>query len=532
MTASFAPELASSTTLLMSWGGDDRITLDERSGLNSYGCSPKPTCTLGYSSSTASFIGAAAFAHVTSLHHQLREAVRDADPYTVYERYLTRTAERLQVCYGLPDSADIVFGPSGTDLEYIALAGSLQVNNKVCNIVVEVDEVGSGCQHSQAGQYFAPRTALGKDVEKGGMLPGIEEGSIRVETVPMRSIGGKVVCENEHADLLDGAIRKALIAGERPLLHVVHRSKTGLVLPSWPVLERLAREHRDTLDIVVDACQGRISPAMIERYLNIDASLLITGSKFIGGPPFSGFAVLSPGMSQRMRKASDLPTGLAAFFSRAELSHKWPAAKALDPVPNFGLLLRLEAGVFELERLLALEPRRISGVIGALSDVMQSLPDDLPFELHSCPTSGDLQIETNHPLDSQSLFVIAFKDELLADCPIDFDDARMIYRMLFTDLSDRFNDSQDKLIASDICHLGQPVRCLRHGDGWRPTLRISLSAGQIYDLAGLGPHALETRFRSDIARIGAKIRLAVNLLKDNRAPEKFAAMKALVEQSG
>ncbi|MEL7188855.1 MAG: hypothetical protein AAGK17_04825 [Pseudomonadota bacterium] len=516
----------------MSWGGDDRITLDERSGLNSYGCSPKPTCTLGYSSSTASFIGAGAFAHVTSLHHQLQDAVREDDPYTVYERYLTQTASRLQNCYSLPDSADIVFGPSGTDLEYIALACSLQASPKVCNIVVEVDEVGSGCQHSQAGRYFAPRTALGQDVTKGDMLPGFEPGSIRVETIPMRSETGAVIGEDAHADLLDKAICAAVDAGERPLLHVVHRSKTGLVLPSWPVLSRLAATHGDNLDIIVDACQGRISPQMIARYLEIDASLLLTGSKFIGGPPFSAFAVLSPGMSKRMRSASDLPSGLAAFFSRAELSHKWPAAKALSPVPNFGLLLRMEAGVFELERLLALDPHRIGAVIGALSNVMHSLVHDLPFELHACETSGDLPLDTGHPLDTQSLFVIAFKEDLLADCPIDFDDARMIYRMLYSDLSDRFDDPRDKVVAADICHLGQPVRCLRHGEGWRPTLRLSLSAGQISDLSGLSREALETRFRSDIARIGAKIRLAVDLLKANRAPENFAAIKALVEQGG
>ncbi|KWV93068.1 hypothetical protein [Erythrobacter sp. YT30] len=532
MTEFSAPELSLSTTTLMSWGGDDRITLDERSGLNSYGCSPKPTATLGYSSSTASFIGAGAFAHVTSLHHQLREAVREGDPYSVYERYLTATAARLQSCYDLPESADIVFGPSGTDLEYIALACSLQVSSKVCNIVVEVDEVGSGCQHSQAGRYFAPRTALGLDVTKGDALPGFEPGSIRVETVPMRSASGAVICEEAHADLLDVAIRNALASGERPLLHVVHRSKTGLVLPSWPVLERLAKTHSDDLDIVVDACQGRISPAMIARYLDCNASLLLTGSKFIGGPPFSGFAILSPSVSTRMRAADDLPRGLAAFFSRAELSHRWPAAMALDPVANFGLLLRMEAGLFELERLLALDNDRVGAVIGALTRVMEHLPDDLPFQLHSCATSGSLPVETGHPLDSQSLFVIAFKDELLADCPIDFDDARMIYRMLYSDLSDRFSDPQDQITAADICHLGQPVRCLRHGEGWRPTLRISLSAGQIADLSGLSPERLETRFRSDIARIGAKIRLAVDLLKANRAPENFAAIKALVEQGG
>lgn len=67
------------TATLMSAGGDDRITLDEQSGLNSYGCAPEPIRAISYSSSTASSISAPAYAHAHAVHHQLRLAVVDGE---------------------------------------------------------------------------------------------------------------------------------------------------------------------------------------------------------------------------------------------------------------------------------------------------------------------------------------------------------------------------------------------------------------------------------------------------------------------
>ncbi|MEM7779042.1 MAG: hypothetical protein AAF697_01475 [Pseudomonadota bacterium] len=518
-------ELLLNTCELMSLGGDDRITLDERSGLNSYGCAPEPMRTLGYSSSTASFIGAAAYGYVNSLHDQIRGevAVEDRNAADVYEAYLTRAAARIWKVYGLAEGTDLAFGPSGTDLEYIALACALEASAKVCNIVVEVDEVGSGCQHSQAGRYFAPRTALGREVEKGDPLPGFEPDNIRVETVPMRQVDGSVSDPALHAEQIRHAIATSIAHGERPLLHVVHRSKTGIVLPEWDVLNALAGEYGCELDIVVDACQGRISPDCLRRYLEIGATVLVTGSKFIGGPPFSAVAIFPKVIAERMANATSLPAGLAHFFTKAEMPGHWKARKTLDHQANFGMLLRLEAGLFELERLLAHSSDQLERVISAFAAELRALPDDLPFELLESPASGDLEFEPLHPLDRQSLFVIALKPSFLGDRRIDFDDARAIYRMLYRDLSDRFEDPAVKLVARQICHVGQPVRCLRGDQGWHPTYRLSLSAGQISDLVGLDDELLRARFRNDIARIGRKIELAIDLLCADRESVKGEA---------
>ena len=92
--------------------------------------------------------------------------------------------------------------------------------------------------------------------------------------------------------------------------------------------------------------------------------------------------------------------------------------------------------------------------------------------------------------------------------PLTIDEARRVYRLLFSDLGAKFPDGADYLAASEICHLGQPVKCLKADDGeWAPTLRLSLSAPQILDLIGLDADSLEARFTADLERIAAKLRL-------------------------
>ena len=91
------------TAVLMSAGGDDRITLDEQSGLNSYGCAPEPIRAISYSSSTASSISAAAYAHAHSVHHQLRLAVAEGESEdAAYTRFLRNARAVLVRFTGLP----------------------------------------------------------------------------------------------------------------------------------------------------------------------------------------------------------------------------------------------------------------------------------------------------------------------------------------------------------------------------------------------------------------------------------------------
>ena len=511
------------TATLMSAGGDDRITLDEQSGLNSYGCAPEPIRAISYSSSTASSISAPAYAHAHAVHHQLRLAVAGGESEVeAYTRFLRNARSRIRRVYGLAADVDVAFGASGTDLEYLALALALQSGQKVTNIVVEVDEVGSGCLFSQAGQYFAPRTALGLEVPKGTHLKGFGADVISVETLKTRTDDGPVRGDDEYANMLLESAGKVIAGGGRPLVHIIHRSKTGIVTPSLSAVDKLLAAHGDKVDLVVDACQGRISPDTIDAYLSRGASIFLTGSKFIGGPPFSAWMLVPAKLSARMKSGKRAPDGVTDFFARGDMPTGWVDIDGILPArTNFGLLLRLEAGLFELERLLAMPMERVDAVILAFGTAMRTLAGAMPFRLiegaANDPAAGDHINDSRaaHPLDRKMLYVIELTDRLpTTGKPLNVEQAREVYRGLYTDLSEVFSDARDKLIAAEICHLGQPVKCLKHDDGqWAPTLRLSLSAPQIFEMIGLDADRLVERFTADIERIAAKIRLVIGTLR-------------------
>lgn len=511
------------TATLMSAGGDDRITLDEQSGLNSYGCAPEPIRAISYSSSTASSVSAPAYAHAHAVHHQLRLAVAEGESEdAAYTRFLRNARSRIRRVYGLAGDVDVAFGASGTDLEYLALALALQSGQHVTNIVVEVDEVGSGCLFSQAGQYFANRTALGIEVEKGAQLPGFGADRIAIQTLKTRTDDGPVRSDSEYTALLLETAGRIIADGGRPLVHIIHRSKTGIVTPSLSAVDALLGAYGDAVDLVVDACQGRISPDTIAAYLKRGASIFLTGSKFIGGPPFSAWALVPASLSKRMKSGKAAPVGLAHFFARGDMPTGWGDTDNILPhQTNFGLLLRLEAGLFELERLLAMPMERVDAVILAFGTAMHSLAPSTPFRLiegaADDPAAGDHvnRFAATHPLDRKMLYVIELTDLMpKSGKTLDFEQARAVYRGLYTDMSDGFVEPRDRLIAAEICHVGQPVKCLKNADGaWAPTLRLSLSAPQIFEMIGLDSDRLVERFTADIERISAKIRLVIQTIE-------------------
>merc|ERR1719203_970432 len=90
---------------------------------------------------------------------------------------------------------------------------------------------------------------------------------------------------------------------------------------------------------VVDACQLRCRVDDISRWLTGGAVVLLTGSKFYQGPPFSGCVLVPPAVARSLRAAAaagaavpaaclDCHEGLGAFFSRSELP---PCLSALAP---------------------------------------------------------------------------------------------------------------------------------------------------------------------------------------------------------
>ena len=463
---------------VMTTGGDARIVLDPGSGLNRYLSAPRPSAVLAYASSTANDISPAAYAHVQRVLADIGRDLGGAE----YEVRLEGLRGRIRLAYALPADAEIMFAPSGTDLEYVALACVAdRAAGGTHNILLGADEVGSGCIHSAFGRYFADETALGVSVAPGRPVPGLGDTHVELIDIPVRDLEGRARPSSAIVEAMDEAIAAAVAKRRHVLVHAVHGSKTGLILPSFADMDRLRARHGGAITFVVDACQARITSPALADYLARDAIVFITGSKFMGGPPFSGFAILPAGQARCM---APLPAGLATIFRAAE----WPSGcggrEALEDSANLGLLLRLEASLFELERFQQLSLAEVTRVILAFHQAVRDhLVDKTPARRVAPYPPGDKETADTHPVEMRTLSTLDLSG---LGGGATFEDAVRWHKAL---------------LAHGV-RLGQPVKCVRRPDGqWGATLRIGLSMPMVTERAALDDSTLHRSFAADIGLI-------------------------------
>lgn len=480
---SLTDEYGADATRLMTTGGDARLLLDPATGLNRYFSAPRPSKVLAYASSTSNDISSEAFERAKALLAELGSEPTPGD----YRDRLEAMRRRIRRAYSVGDEVEIVFAPSGTDLEYVALACAAGKSEAgIHNILLGADEVGSGCIHSAHGLYFAESTALGVATRPGDPVPGLGATHVEMIDIPVRDDRGRPRPSAEIAARMDEAIKGAEAARRHALVHVVHGSKTGLILPSLADIDRLHETHGGAIGFVVDACQARITSPAIADYLARESIVFVTGSKFMGGPPFSGFALVPAAMA---REAAPLPEGLATIFRRGEWPAGWPGAEILPDTSNIGLLLRLEASLFELERFQALTLDEVSRVILAFHAAVRShVIETTPARRVAPYPPGDREEADTHPIEMRTLSTLDLS--------------------LYGDGAATFEDSTrwHKAMTALGVRLGQPVKCVKLADGgWGATLRIGLSMQQVTERAGLSDLELRESFELDMEQVRAAL---------------------------
>jgi hypothetical protein len=464
---------------LMTTGGDGRLFLDPETGLNRYFSAPRPREVVAYASSTANDVSPAAYARAEAV---LAELGAEPSP-AAYAARLEALRTRIRAAYGVAADVDIVFAPSGTDLEYVALACVAgRAPGGTHAVLLGADEVGSGCIHSAHGRYFAGETALGAQVAPGRPVPGLGGVHVELVDIPVRDRMGRVRPSHYVVERMKSLTAAARAASRHSLVHIVHGSKTGLILPSLADVDRLVAAGKNEATLVVDACQARITGRALNDYLARGAIVFVTGSKFMGGPPFSGFALVPRAFRERARA---LPPGLATIFRRAEWPAGWPGREILPDSVNPGLLLRLEASIFELERFQALPVAQVERVILAFHAAVRAEIVERTAARRVAPyPPGQIEDADTHPIEMRTLSTL----DLGAMEPggATFADAQAWH----------------KAMALAGVRVGQPVKCVRLPDGeWGATLRIGLTMGQITDAAARDDEDMKRMFLGDMARI-------------------------------
>ena len=232
------------------------------------------------------------------------------------------------------------------------------------------------------------------------------------------------------------------------MIHRLDSSKTGLAAPSLACLKTLEAEFgADRVIIVVDACQLRASTASLAAYRGFGWIILVTGSKFISGPAFSGAIILPAG-------ATRLPPDLPGY----------------DPIdkPSIGVLLRWRAALSEWRGFAEIPETRKRDIAVAFAATARRLLDArsgfavweaMPRDRAAGEESWDAQ---------PTIFTFA-PGAASGSRHFDIEALRWLFFRLL-----------EPQAARPVIRLGQPVTL---GDAGRAGLRISLDARMMCALA-------------------------------------------------
>ncbi len=476
-------------------GGDRRIAIEHGSGRNGYGCVASPDPDLvRFGSSTASSIGETGYRAATSLYERLGLCADGTMQVDDAAMAAARIRQDLVDLCDLRQTGGVqaILAASGTDAHLIFAQLVLHLPGPGWLVIMpDAAETGSGVPLALTGRHFASESALGATTTKGAALS--DRAPVATLAYAVRNADGSPRSLGAIDDEIDAAIARAVAAGQRVLLVAVDGSKTGIVAPSPARLVGWKSALGEMIEILVDACQFRLPTARLKYYLAGGCTVAVTGSKFMGGPIFSG-ALLVPGsVAARLRDVSP-PAGLADYTARHDWPAQWRAVESLDTPINAGLLLRWQAALAEMRRFRAVPEKDAHAIVA---------------EFHSRFTAMMERCATVAPIDD--MLPGLAPDGAASAVPTIFPfhlmigdgstarranpgEARRAYQQI------REPDPRPKIPRLRF-ELGQPVMIGRND----AVLRLSLSAPLIADAHHRGPDYLTDLAASALSRLADQI---------------------------
>jgi hypothetical protein len=323
---------------LITDGGDERTELDPDRKTNKYGLNPVDyRGLLNRGSCTGSPLNAFS-------EKKVRKLIDQDLPSKGFAAIRNEHEQRLKALLNYPeeDKFDIFWAPSGSDLIYLPflLAQLLYPQRPLLHMLTCPEELGSGTKVGASGQYFMEYNQFGEVMPKGTLLA--PELDLKIVHYPARSKTGLI---NNHRDDIKDTIRR----------HPRHAKIGSLVIGSKSGIENnvdVINEVEEDMLWVVDLCQFRNSKRLINKLLDRNCMIMLTGSKFYQAPPFCGAMLIPRQLIDRLQQAEDQPD-LSAYrrlFTFYDFPKCLPRLRqGLRPFENTGLLARWEAGIAEME---------------------------------------------------------------------------------------------------------------------------------------------------------------------------------------
>ena len=440
-----------------------------------------------------------------------------------FDTHIEHTRHSLRAHLGLDDSGvEIVFSPSGTDSQLHALFfARLALGDPLTSIVVGSDQTGSGSVHTAHARHFAPRTARGKAVLMGSVIPGWTD-DITTVGIPFADTNGQLRSGAEMDRNVFAAVADEIARGRRVVLQIMSASKFGWRAPSDACVAQIAARWPTKVQIVVDACQMRLGCDQIANYLERNCLVLLTGSKFFTGPPFCGALLVPKRLSGSFAALRKLPHGLFDYADRSDLPRLWSGLRPdLAFQPNFGQWLRWEAALEEMRCYYALPLSYRTAVMSGLAEAIPKvIASSGCLKYLSVPKGLDGSNARNDEFASPTIFPFLVRN---AEGYLGVDETAEIYRSLNCDISNELSSDAplcERVLAARPCHLGQPVALTLPGIGAAAALRIAVGARALFESWSPGPNAVNRSLEAvmaDVSIVVRKIELLMKLREQKHA---------------
>ncbi|WP_024510437.1 hypothetical protein [Bradyrhizobium sp. ARR65] len=498
---------------LLTSGGDPRLALDPVSRRNQYGCGAGPAPEIwNFASSTASPISERAYGRAGGAREALMRSAIEIGLEAAYDVRMEEIRARLKVLLRLPArEVDVVFAPSGTDAQLQALSvARARLGASLTTVVVGSDQTGSGTAFTARGRHFGAVTAVGRAVRKDMPIAGLA-----CEAIALPLLAGALGPRADIDIAVLEAIAAATAGGGSVLLQIMDSSKLGWRAPSEACLAEIGRRWPDKVQIVVDACQMRLGRGRIKTYLDRGYMVLITGSKFFGGPAFSGALLLPAAVLRLLARNPKVASGLLDYTSRSD----WPRSlmalrNRLESRSNLGQWLRWEAALDEMAAYYSIPD---AFRLHAIKELRSGIEDLIMLSpaLGAIGRSVQATMTDDEEFAEPTIFPFLVKGKRGA---LSADQSRRLHRALARDMSAMTRlSTADREIAARHCLLGQPVELAEQPVA---VLRLCVGARLIIEAWSPDPATARRNIERTLDRI-AEVVAKIELLLAHPASAKL-----------
>lgn len=480
-----------SVALCITEGGDDRLTILPELGMNKYNVPNVPTHGISRGSCTSSMPTDETF-EVGNL--TLAKIMQQGGAELVANDIL----QRLRNVWALGKHIAFTLFPSGTDAEFLfvllALGRAFDTNKdgKVLSIVTCAGEVGSGTTKAAAGCHFSTLLPSGSNTKVGESIFPAEASNVGSVEVALRNLQGDLrTPEDVDAEVEQLVVDALKVSGMGCcVLHLVTGCKTGHSSPSLALCKKLQNQFGDRILIVVDGCQSRMRDGAISDFLATGFGVMVTGSKFYGGPPFCGAALMNADLAKEFNRRLGVE-GLRTIVKQSSLKDylnaplvdgaHLPNLKELLPCSQSlvsGVLVRWDMALLNIEQYHSIPNNTREKLIIAWASEVRAIIEQTGSRALSVLPNDDL-----HP-DAVSAGLLSCNSIISLCCRVQVngqwreptvDELKHAHKLMALDLGAHCGNCNQQA-AHGRCFIAQPVTL---GKQCAPVLRVALGAPQI-----------------------------------------------------